>query len=179
MTVIRSFDGLDHLNAYYKDSLNHSLMTQITQENLSSFLVSYPITAFSDNENYLHTPHYIYCNSKTSYRKNIHSFIPNVLYKKFYSSLKSSGHILEATGSHVLLCDKPIEQSIYISIQTQSQIDNQKVLSQLLDNFSNIVSDNEYYLAYISSLEEKYKVVIEENEHLKNQLYNTKISTWY
>lgn len=173
MTVIRSFDTLEHLNSYYKDSLKHSSIIPLTQENLSSFL------PLSNNDSYLTTSHFIYPHSKTSYRKTIHSFIPNVLYKRFYSSLKSSGHIVEATGSYVILCDKQIEQSVYNSIQIESHIDNQKVLNQLLDNFSNIVSDNEYYLSYISSLEEKYKLIVEENEDLKNQLYNTKISTWY
>lgn len=177
MTVIKSFNDLDHINSYYKESLKSMIL--ITSDNISEFVTTYSISAFPSNDSYTTTPHYLYIGSKTSYRKEIHPNIPNVLYKKFYSALKSSQHILEAKGSHVLVQDKPIDQSVFDSINTESKIDDQKLLNQLLDNFSNINSDNQYYINYIVSLEEKYQELVKENQDLREQIYNAKISTWY
>lgn len=179
MTVIRSFADLDHINNYYKLSLNHPSMILLSQDNLSSLISTYSLSAFSDNSDYLHNSYYLYPASKTVFRKELHSNIPNVLYKNFYTTLKHSGHIVAATGTYVLLVDKPIDQSIFNVLKVESKIDDHKVLNQLLDNFSNITSDNEYYINYIASLEKKYQDTLAENEQLKNQLYNTKISTWY
>ena len=56
---------------------------------------------------------------------------------------------------------------------------NQKVLNQLIDNFSNVSADNQFYIDYIKLLESKFDAIVFENENLKTQVYNTKISTWY
>jgi hypothetical protein len=181
MTVIRSFTDLNHLSNYFRQSLSHPCVDQLTADNIQSYTATYPITSINTEtfQSLEVSPYYIYQGSKTAYRKNVHSYIPNVLYKRFYTTLKSTSNILEATGSYVILQNKPIEQATYDIINAQASIDNQKVLAQLLDNFSNVTLDNDYYVSYIISLEEKYALVIQENEDLKNQLYNTKISTWY
>lgn len=181
MTLVTSFSDLHHLSSYFKSSLKNSSVFQLTSENIDNYIQSLPIESVNRDMviAYENSPYYIFPFSKSLYRKIVHPDLPNALYKRFYSSLKSSNNILEANGSWVILFDTPIEQQTFDQLASAVAIDNQKVLNQLMDNFSNAMSDNDYYISYIATLEKKCLALQQENSDLKSQLHNAKITTWY
>ena len=183
MTIIHRFSDLHELNNYISSSIHNDSMVQLhvnnIQEYAERFSLSPSLIHDIQNSSYDLITYHLYIGSKTSYRKNVHSNIPNVLYKKIYNCFKLNGYIREANGTCVALCLKPITQEIYDQISYSSDLDNQKVLNQLIDNFSNVSADNQFYIDYIKLLESKFDAIVFENENLKTQVYNTKISTWY
>ena len=183
MTIIHRFSDLHELNNYILSSIHNHSMVQLhvnnIQEYAERFSLSPSLIHDIQNSSYDLITYHLYIGSKTSYRKNVHSDIPNVLYKKIYNCFKLNGYIREANGTCVVLCLKPITQEVYDQISHSSDLDNQKVLNQLIDNFSNVSADNQYYIDYIKALESKCDILSFENENLKTQIHNTKISTWY
>lgn len=181
MTVIHRFNDVDHINSYLVDSINNFPFVQLTPENIQQYAETYSMnpSLIHDVQIEVKPSFYIFIGSKTTYRKTVHSFIPNVLYKRMYNAFKINGYIREANGTHVIVRLKPVTQELYNDITSISDLDNQKVLNQLIDNFSNVSADNQYYIDYIKSLEQKCEELIIENENLKNQVFNTKIATWY
>jgi hypothetical protein len=183
MTIIHRFSDLLELNNYISSSISEHSMIQLNLNNIQEYAERFSLSPslihdIQNNNDNLITYH-LYIGSKTSYRKNVHSDIPNVLYKKIYNCFKLNGYIREANGTCVVLCLKPITQEVYDQISHSSDLDNQKVLNQLIDNFSNVSADNQYYIDYIKALENKCDILSFENENLKTQIHNTKISTWY
>lgn len=183
MNIIHRFNDLDHLTSYMAISVTNEKMIHLTPENIQEYAET-----FSMNPSLIHDvqnntdqliKYYLYPGSKTNYRKTIHSFIPNVLYKKIYNAFRINGYIREANGTHVIACIKPITAEVYNEISSSSDLDNQKVLNQLIDNFSNVSADNQYFLDYIKNLETKYSLILSENQDLKDQIYNSKLSNWY
>lgn len=181
MNVIHRFDNVDHINSYMNDRINNFPFVQLTADNIQQYAETYSMnpSLIHDVQNTTDTSFYIYIGSKTTYRKTVHSFIPNVLYKRMYNSFKLNGYIREANGTHVIIHLKPVTQDVYDDITITSDLDNQKVLNQLIDNFSNVSADNQYYIDYIKSLEQRCQELAAENENLKSQIFSAKISTWY
>jgi len=183
MTIIHRFSDLSELNNYISSSIYNHSMVQLHVDNIQEYAERFSLSPSLihdiQNTNYDLITYHLYVGSKTSYRKNVHSQIPNVLYKRIYNAFKLNGYIREANGSCVVLCLKPISQEVYDHISYSSDLDNQKVLNQLIDNFSNVSADNQFYIDYIKLLESKFDALVFENENLKTQVYNTKISTWY
>lgn len=181
MTVIHRFNNVDHINSYMTNIINNFPLVQLTADNIQQYAETYSMnpSLIHDVQQAVDTSFYIYIGSKTTYRKTVHSFIPNVLYKRMYNTFKINGYIREANATHVIVHLKPITENVYNDITTTSDLDNQKVLNQLIDNFSNVSADNQYYIDYIKTLEQRCLELADENENLKSQVFSAKISTWY
>jgi len=181
MTVIRSFSSLEHLTDYYQSSFNSDFIS-VTSDTISAYStdnqpdwVDIVSSSFSSNS----FTHYVYPHSKTIYRKNVHPRIPNVLYKRFWNSLKTFDYVIKATASFVVLVDRPFTQEFYQSLTIAQEIDISKALSEILKQYNNDSSDIEYYLSYIQNLENTNTLLQQENAQLKEQILNSRISTWY
>lgn len=180
MTVIQRFNDLTHLCDYVESSIASSNPIKLTPDNVQLYAETYSLHSSIINEvTQSPYPFYLYTFSKTSYRKNVHPYIPNVLYKRFYNNLKTSNIIREASGSIVLIHLLPFTQELFDSIANTSNVDNIKVLNQIMDNFSNVSADNQYYIDYIKSLESKCYELEQQNADLLAQVQNSKLITWY
>ena len=101
MTIIHRFSDLHELNNYISSSIHNDSMVQLhvnnIQEYAERFSLSPSLIHDIQNSSYDLITYHLYIGSKTSYRKNVHSNIPNVLYKKIYNCFKLNGYIREAT----------------------------------------------------------------------------------
>ena len=180
MTMIQRFEDLSHLHNYLADSISSSSPIKLTSDNVQLYAETYSLHSSIINEvSQSPYPFYLYTCSKTSYRKNVHPYLPNVLYKRFYNNLKIFNVIREASGSIVLIHFIPFTQELFDSINNASNIDNIKILNQIMDNFSNVSADNQYYIDYIKSLEAKCSELQQQNIDLLTQIQNSKLITWY
>jgi len=180
VTLIHRFSDLDHFTSYFLSTIEDTHPVSLNSDNVQSLAEQYSMSSSVISE-VSSSPYrfYLYTFSKTSYRKNVHPYIPNVLYKRMYNTLKLSNVIREATGSIVLLHLLPFTQEMYDSISISSDLDNLKVLNNIIDNFSNINSDNQYYIDYIKSLEQECAELRSLNSQLLEQIQNSKLVTWY
>ena len=180
MTVIHRFNDLTHLSNYFESSILSSNPIKLTSDNVQLYAETYSLHSSIINEvSQSPYPFYLYTCSKTSYRKTVHPFLPNVLYKRFYNNLKIFNVIREASGSIVLIHHIPFTEELFNSIDNASNLDNIKILNQVIDNFSNASADNQYYIDYIKSLELKCSELQQQNEDLLMQIQNSKLITWY
>ena len=143
MTIIHRFSDLHELNNYISSSIDNHSMVQLhvnnIQEYAERFSLSPSLIHDIQNSSYDLITYHLYIGSKTSYRKNVHSDIPNVLYKKIYNCFKLNGYIREANGTCVVLCLKPITQEVYDQISHSSDLDNQKVLNLIPKNVTLLI----------------------------------------
>lgn len=180
MNLIHRFSDLKHFTDYFHSTIDISNPILLTSDNVQALAEQYSMSSSVISEvSTSHYPFYLYTFSKTSYRKNVHPYIPNVLYKRMYNSLKLSNIIREANGSFVLIHLQPFSNELYDSISASSDLDNLKVLNSIIDNFSNVTSDNQYYLDYIKNLEEECNNLKQMNADLLLQVQNSKLITWY
>lgn len=180
MTMIQRFEDPTQLYNYVVSSISSSNPIKISPDNVQLYAETYSLHSSIINE-VSHSPYpfYLYTCSKTSYRKNVHPYLPNVLYKRFYNSLKIFNIIREASGSIVLIHMIPFTEELFDSINNASTIDNIKVLNQIMDNFSNVSADNQYYIDYIKTLEARCLELQSQNIDLLTQIQNSKLTTWY
>jgi len=180
MTVVQRFENTTHLYNYFVSSLSSNNFVKLNQDNVQLFAETYSLHSSIINE-VSQSPYnfYLYTSSKTSYRKNVHPYLPNVLYKRFFNSLKIFNIIREASSSMVLIHMLPFSEELFDSINNSSNLDNIKVLNQIIDNFSNVSADNQYYIDYIKTLEAKCLELQNLNSNLLDQIQNFKLTTWY
>ena len=180
MTMIQRFNDSTHLFNYVESSLSSGNPIKLNEDNVQLYTETYSLHSSIINEvSQSPYPFYLYTCSKTSYRKNVHPHLPNVLYKRFYNNLKIFNIIREASGSIVLIHFIPFTEELFDSINNASNIDNIKILNQIMDNFSNVSADNQYYIDYIKSLESKCFELEQQNADLLSQIQNSKLITWY
>lgn len=187
--MIQRFTDINHLYNYYCKTFysEHPDRTIIhpgsdSEDKISQLVSLYPTLeqSIADvRQNYSDSDIVVYCISKTSYRKSIHPDLPNALYKRYFNALKNHGYITLANGFFVILNFRELTQDLYHEITSTYDIDTNKVLSELLKSITDQASDLEYYTDYIQKLEKQNAALLAENEDLKSQILNTKLSTWY
>lgn len=190
--TISSFSNLDELNDYYSVTFNTDqlhLLDRTTyalikngyydfygyydQEAADALVESLNIN-ISD-----YTPPtngYVYIGSKTSFRNNVHTFVVDSLYKRFYNSLKKNGYILEANASYVILRREPI--CIDVFNDTLSPHANLDLLDNLVEEFKELRSDVKYYNSIVSRLLKEIAEKNDQIESLASQLNDRQLSTW-
>lgn len=179
MTVIHFFADYQHLTTYINQSVLNSSTIKLDSSNVQHYVELYALSPSYIEEVTSQPPYYLFLGSKTSYRKFVHPYLPNVLYKKMYNVFKNNNVIKEATGSIVLISPNLITQQVFDQIAVTSDLDNLKILNQVMDTFSNATADNQYYIDYIKSLEQKHSDLQKECEELRQQVSNNKLITWY
>lgn len=180
MNVINSFVDLHHFTNYINQSVLTSSTVKLDSTNVQEYVESYSMSpSYIDEVSSEPFPYYLFLGSKTVYRKTVHQYLPNVLYKRMYNVLKNNSIIKEANGTVVLLCLKPFTESLFNEISSTSDLDNLKVLNQVIDSFSNATADNQYYIDYIKSLEQRHFDLQKECDNLRQQVNNSKLTTWY
>ena len=182
MTLLQSFNNVDELNSYFINTLNSSHMIHLTADNIHNYQQNYPTIDQSHVNHILNnetSSYYFYNSSKTNYRKVVHSKVPASLYARFYKALKAHNYIVDANAIFVLInYHQPFAQSFLDQLSVNINF-SQKTFSQIADQFDDLISDNQFYISYINSLEQKYLDLLIENQSLKNQINNAKLSTWY
>lgn len=125
---------------------------------------------------------YYYPESKTVFRKNVFSEVPESLYKKYYKLQKKYGFIEKATGSYVILNEMRENDSETILSNDLSELETSYSsgdFSKFIEIVQEMQEDIEYYRNYISTFQAIVNDLENQNTTIQQQLHNKQISTWY
>jgi hypothetical protein len=192
-SVLNKFDSLVDLNEYYINSFNANYsVVKIEMSSLSTFeeffsahsdipsslkLYQAMFNAYISGDD-LSEFYYLPC-GKTQYRRIFHSNLPDSLYKKFFKSFQKNGYIIDSSSSFIFLVKKKVSPELFIEIASESLVDSDLLLKNLVIQISDLKEDNKYYISKIKDLEMSNQKILQALSDAEQLLHNKSMSTWY